>query len=462
MTFKTNLSIIDKQMAKLFGTNGIRGIFGENFTLDFVSEITLSLANYFKKGPILIGYDGRDSSILISKVVCSSLNSAGLDCAIAGLVPTPCLQFATKKLDYNGGIMITASHNPPKYNGIKPTAKDGVEISRTDELKVEEIYFKKKWKINQMKFGKTQKEEKSIQTYLNGIKEHIDIKKIKARKFRIVMDLGNGAQAITAPRLCRELGCEVITINEKIDGSFPGRGAEPTPENLQDLSKKVVKNHADLGIALDGDGDRSIFCDNNGKILTGDRSALLLSKFILKKNPNSKLITTINSTSGIEDIAEKTNSKVIRTKVGSVEVSRKMVITKAIIGFEENGGFMYGKHNQVRDGAMTLALALDLLSHSNKNMSEEMELLPSSITTKSKIECSKQEARKIIQTLMKENQKKDTTDGIKIIFDKSNWVMVRPSGTEPIIRIYAESDSLEKLNDLFAKYMSKIKSILGR
>ena len=462
MTFKTNLSIVDKQMAKLFGTNGIRGIFGENFTLDFVSEITLSLANYFKKGPILIGYDGRNSSIIISKIVCSSLNSAGLDCAIAGLVPTPCLQFATKKLGYNGGIMITASHNPPQYNGIKPTAKDGVEISRKDELKVEEIYFKKKRKINPTKFGKTQKEEKSVQTYLNGIKEHIDIKKIKARKFRIVIDLGNGAQAITAPRLCRDLGCEVITINEKIDGSFPGRGAEPTPENLQDLSKKVVKNHADLGIAFDGDGDRSIFCDNNGKILTGDRSALLLSKFILKKNPNSKLITTINSTSGIEDIAEKTNSKVIRTKVGSVEVSRKMVITNAIIGFEENGGFMYGKHNQVRDGAMTLALALDLLAHSNKNMSEEIELLPSSITTKSKIECSKQETRKIIQALMKENQKKDTTDGIKIIFDKSNWVMVRPSGTEPIIRIYAESDSPEKLNDLFAKYMSKIKSILGR
>ncbi|TLX70389.1 MAG: phosphoglucosamine mutase, partial [Thaumarchaeota archaeon] len=262
--------------------------------------------------------------------------------------------------------------------------------------------------------------------------------------------------------LCRDLGCEVITINEKIDGSFPGRGAEPTPENLQDLSKKVVKNHADLGIAFDGDGDRSIFCDNKGKILTGDRSALLLSKFILNKNPKSKLITTINSTSVIEDIAEKTNSQVLRTKVGSVEVSREMVSTKAIIGFEENGGFMYGKHNQVRDGAMTLALALDLLAHSNKNMSEEMELLPSSITTKSKIECSKQEARKIIQALMKENQKKDTTDGIKIIFDKSNWVMVRPSGTEPIIRIYAESDSPEKLNDLFAKYMSKIKSILGR
>ena len=462
MTFKTNLSIVDDKMAKLFGTNGIRGIFGESFTLDFVSEIILSLANFFKKGPILIGYDGRDSSIIISKIICSSLNSAGLDCAIAGLVPTPCLQFATKKLGYNGGIMITASHNPPQYNGIKPTAKDGVEISRKDELKVEAIFFKKKWKMNPNNFGKTRREEKSIRTYLDGIKAQVDTKKIKSKKFRIVMDLGNGVQAMTAPKLCRELGCEVITINEKIDGSFPGRGSEPTPENLQVLSNKVIKTKADLGIAFDGDGDRSIFCDNNGKILTGDRSALLLSKFILNKNPKSKLITTINSTSGIEDIARKTNSRVIRTKVGSVEVSREMVTTKAIIGFEENGGFMYGKHNQVRDGAMTMALVLDLLAHSNKNISEELELLPLSFTTKGKIECSKQEVRKIIQTLMKENQKKDTTDGIKIIFDKSNWVMIRPSGTEPIVRIYAESDSIEKLHDLFAKYMSKIKSILGR
>ena len=462
MTFKTNLSIVDDKMAKLFGTNGIRGIFGESFTLDFASEITLSLANFFKKGPILVGYDGRNSSVIISKIICSSLNSAGLDCSIAGLVPTPCLQFATKKLGYNGGIMITASHNPPQYNGIKPTAKDGVEISRKDELIVEAIFFKKKWKINPKNFGKTQREEKAIRTYLDGIKSHVDTKKIKSKKFRIVMDLGNGAQAITAPKLCRELGCEVITINEEINGLFPGRGSEPTPENLMALSNTVIKTKADLGIAFDGDGDRSIFCDNNGKILTGDRSALLISKFILNKNPKSKLITTINSTSGIEDIARKTNSQVIRTKVGSVEVSRKMVSVKAIIGFEENGGFMYGKHNQVRDGAMTLALALDLLAHSDKNMTEELELLPSSFTTKGKIECSKQEARKIILTLMKENQKNDTTDGIKIIFDNSNWVMIRPSGTEPIMRIYAESDSLENLHDLFTKYMSKIKSILGR
>ena len=130
-------------MTKLFGTNGIRGVFGETLTMHFISEITLSLAAFFKKGPILVGYDGRDSSLVISKIVCSSLSSVGFDCGIAGLVPTPCLQFATKSLGYKGGIMITASHNPPQYNGIKPTAQDGVEISRKDELKVEELFFKK-------------------------------------------------------------------------------------------------------------------------------------------------------------------------------------------------------------------------------------------------------------------------------------------------------------------------------
>jgi phosphomannomutase/phosphoglucomutase len=288
MPFKTNLSIVDRlgKMAKLFGTNGIRGVFGDTFTLDFVSEITLSLAAFFKKGPILVGYDGRDSSTIISKIVCSSLNAVGIDCGIAGLVPTPCLQFATKNLDYKGGIMITASHNPPEYNGIKPTAQDGVEISRKDELKVEEFFFKKNWKITPHKLGMTLKEERTIGTYLDGIQSQIDIQKIKSRKFKIVLDLGNGAQAVTAPRLCKDLGCDVITINEKIDGSFPGRGSEPTPENLHELSKQVIVSKADFGVAFDGDGDRSIFCDNEGKIVTGDRSALLLSKFILEKIQN--------------------------------------------------------------------------------------------------------------------------------------------------------------------------------
>jgi phosphomannomutase/phosphoglucomutase len=284
--------------------------------------------------------------------------------------------------------------------------------------------------------------------------------KIKSKKFKVVLDLGNGAQAVSAPILCKEFGCKIFQINEKIDGRFPGRGSEPTPDNLQKLSKTVRQNKADLGIAFDGDGDRSIFCDNRGEILSGDKSALLLTNFILKKSPKSKVVTCLNSSSVIEAIASKTKSKVIRTKVGSVEVSRRMVPEKALVGFEENGGFMYGKHNQVRDGCMALALMLDLLAHSDKSLTEELNSIPKSFTTKDKVLCTKQQANKVITQLKKEHKNHDTTDGIKIIIDEKNWVMIRPSGTEPIARIYAESDSQQRLDGLMSKYLKKVKAIL--
>jgi len=449
-------------MAKFFGTNGIRGVFKKDFTLEFVNDMTLAIGTYFKKGPILVGYDGRDSSPLIAKTVCSALNSCGIDCKNAGLVPTPCLEYAVKKLQYNGGIMITASHNPPQYNGIKPAANDGVEVSREDELIIEQIFLEKNWIKNPKQWGTTLNEVNAIETYIQGISSQIDFEKIKSKKFKVVLDLGNGAQAVAAPIFCKRIGCEVILINEKIDGSFPGRGSEPTPQNLQELSNSVKKHNADLGIAFDGDGDRSIFCDDKGEILTGDKSALVLTKHILNKNPNSLVVTCLNSGSAIEQIANQFDSKVIRTKVGSVEVSRKMVPTKALIGFEENGGFMFGPHNQVRDGCMTLGLMLDLLSSSNESLSKKINHLPASFTTKDKIPCSIENAQKLIQGLKEEFPDSDTTDGIKISHNSKNWVMIRPSGTEPIVRIYGEAETPEKLEEHMSQFLKKAKFLISR
>ena len=449
-------------MAKFFGTNGIRGVFPDDFNLEFIHDMTLSIGTYFEKGPILIGYDGRDSSPLICKIITSTLNSIGINCNIAGLVPTPCLEYAVKSLGYSGGIMITASHNPPQYNGIKPAGKDGVEISREDELLIEDIYLKKNWLSNPEKWGTTEEETRSIETYLNGIKSHVNSKLIESKSFKVVLDLGNGAQAVSAPDFCKKVNCETILVNETIDGKFPGRGSEPTPQNLSVLSKTVIENQADFGIAFDGDGDRSIFCDNLGNILSGDRSALILIQHILSKNPNSLVVTCLNSGTNTEVLTEKYNSKVIRTKVGSVEVSRKMLSTNALIGFEENGGFMFGKHNQVRDGCMSLALMLDLLAITDNTLSDQISKLPQSFTTKDKIQCSSQNAKQIISSLKTEFPESDLSDGIKIIIDSKNWVMIRPSGTEPIIRIYAESESQEKLEALMIEFLQKVKSIISR
>ncbi|MBT7920281.1 MAG: phosphoglucosamine mutase, partial [Nitrosopumilus sp.] len=352
--------------------------------------------------------------------------------------------------------------NPPQYNGIKPAGKDGVEISREDELVIEDIYFKKSWITNPEKWGVTGEETRAIDTYLKGILSQIDSKLIESKSFKVVLDLGNGAQAVTAPDFCKMINCEAILVNETIDGMFPGRGSEPTPQNLSVLSKTVLENKANLGIAFDGDGDRSIFCDNLGNILTGDKSALVLIQHILNKNPNSLVVTCLNSGLNTEVLAEKYNSKVIRTKVGSVEVSRKMLSTDALIGFEENGGFMFGTHNQVRDGCMSLALMLDLLANIDNSLSDEISKLPSSFTTKDKMKCSSDDVDKIISSLKEEFPESDISDGIKIIIDSKNWVMIRPSGTEPIIRIYAESENQEKLDALMIEFLQKAKSIISR
>jgi len=447
-------------MKKLFGTNGVRGVFSEDFTLEFVNDLVMSLAAYFKQGKILVGYDGRHSSPIVAKVVSSALNYSGLDCYMAGLVPTPCLEYATKKLGYDGGLMITASHNPPQYNGIKPVASDGVEISREDERKIEQIFDEKNW-IKASTFGKSFEETNVISTYIDGIISLIDIDSIKAKKFKVCLDLGNGAQAVTAKKLCENLGCDVHAINEEINGDFPGRGSEPTPQNLDELSKLVVDTNSNFGIAFDGDGDRSIFCDETGKILTGDSSALLLCDYLLQQYPNSQVVTCLNSGNIIENIVEKTNSRVVRTKVGSVEVSRRMVNDDALVGYEENGGFMFGNHNHVRDGAMTLALMLDLLSKSQSHLSQNIENLPPSFTTKTKIECSLEKSKIVISELLKEFPDSNTSDGIKIQVDKDNWVMIRPSGTEPIIRIYGESNSQQNLDSLISNFVEKTKSILA-
>lgn len=447
-------------MGKLFGTNGVRGVFGKDFTLEVVHDLTLAIAKHLARGPILVGYDGRDTSKIVAKAACSALNYSGLDCCDAGLVPTPCLEYCVQQLGYAGGMMITASHNPPEYNGIKPVAPDGVEISREDE-DVIEGYYRNKERVRAARWGSTTPEPRAVETYVAGVLSRVNAEAIARRNYTVVLDIGNGAQAVSAPPLCQRLNCNVILLNDTIDGRFPGRGSEPTPDNLSGLSDAVLRNKADMGIAFDGDGDRSIICDEKGSILTGDRSALALVRYLLKENPGSTVVTCLNSGHAIEGLAESYGSRVVRTRVGSVEVSRRMVSSGALVGFEENGGFMYGRHNQVRDGLMTLALALSVLASSGNTMSENISSLPASFTTKDKIRCTPAQASQVIEALYRASPDSDTTDGIKISLGPSKWVMIRPSGTEPIIRIYAEAPSAHALNALISEYVDRAKRIMG-
>jgi phosphomannomutase / phosphoglucomutase len=446
---------------RLFGTNGVRGVYGQELTQDKVIDLCYALGTYFGDGPIVVGNDGRKSSQALSKLVRSVLNSAGLDTAYAGLIPTPCLQYAAKRLGYKGGIMITASHNPAQYNGIKPIARDGVEIPRDDELAVEDLYYTKKFaKIDGIRQDFV--DDKVVTSYIDTALSLVNSDRIRARKFTIAMDIGNGAQAKVAPIIASELHCKVIVINGQIDGDFPGRGPEPMPENLCVLSEIVRSSKADLGVAFDGDGDRSIFCDNTGVVYMGDKTgALLVKHLIASRHRRAEVVCPINTSIILSKVVEDAGSNVVHTKVGSVEVSREMVKRKCMLGLEENGGFMYGALNEVRDGAMATALMLDLLSSGKESFSQYIAQLPQTFQYKTKFACSSRDVvDRAIQACIEHGspRKVETLDGVKVWLDEETWIMVRASGTEPLIRMYGESTDNALLDSKVEEYRRLIKS----
>ena len=346
----------------------------------------------------MVGNDVRNSSPALVESVVSGLLSAGNNTNSAGLAPTPAHQFGVRTLGYGGGIIVTASHNPAQYNGIKLVGPDGVEVKRGDEAAVESIYLEKRAnRPDWQSVGRAGKETRVVENYISGIMSQVNVSKISDRKFTVVLDIGNGAQAVTAPYLCERLGCKVITINGQPDGGFPGRGPEPTPSVLKDMCEAVKSYHADFGVAYDGDGDRSLFCDENGEIYWGDRTGSMLADYLLEKHKGGPVVTTVSTSSLVGLVAANHNAKVIWTTVGSVDVSRAMIDNNAPLGLEENGGFFYGPHIPVRDGAMTTALVLETLAARKISFHESISRLKVFYQKKSKFECPKDKRQNVMK-----------------------------------------------------------------
>ena len=450
---------------KLFGTNGIRGLVNEELTTEIVISVGSAIGTFFKGGKLIVGHDARTSGPMFSGAIISGLTAAGCDVFFAGLAPTPSLQYATKNHKMNGGVIITASHNPPEYNGIKVIWKDGIEISNKQEKEIENIYFNNnqilaKWN----KLGLKHELKGINREYIEAIKKHVNQQLIFNKKFHIIVDAGNSVGGLTTPYLLRELGCTVTTINANIDGEFPGRLPEPTPDSLKKLAATVKAIDADLGVAFDGDADRSIFVDEKGEIHSGDKTFSLIIKHFLIKNSNQKIVTPISSSTLIKDIVNKYKGKLIWTKVGSVTVSQTMKRENANLGGEENGGVFYGPHQAVRDGAMTTAKILEIMAISNKKLSSLIEEQPKYFIEKGKVSCKEDEKEKVMNVFLKEVKTENITiiDGVKIWFEDKSAILVRPSGTEPKIRLYAEAKNKEKAKNLIQKYSLILKEILTK
>jgi phosphomannomutase / phosphoglucomutase len=449
---------------KLFGTNGIRGLVNEELTPEMAVKVGLAIGTFFKKGTIIIGYDARTSGPMLAKAVISGLTATGCNVLLVGMAPTPTIQYTVKQHKPAGGVIITASHNPPEYNGIKVLWKDGVEISQEQETEIENIYFQNKAKLAQWnELGELQDLPGVIDEYIKAVQTHVDVPSIRKRNYHIVVDPANSVGALANPKMLREMGCRVTTINANIDGTFPGRLPEPRPENLKDLALTVKAVNADLGVAFDGDADRAIFVDEKGQIHMGDQTFALVEKYYLKEHPNEQIVTPVSSSTLIKDIADAHKGKIVWTKVGSVTVAQTMKQLRAKLGGEENGGIFYGPHQPVRDGAMSTALILQIMAKTGKKLSTLIEELPTYFLEKGKIDCEEKLKEKVLKELLKElaGSNVNTIDGAKIWLGENGSILIRPSGTEPIYRLYAEAKTAQKAKKLVTVYTQKLKKIIS-
>ncbi len=453
---------------RLFGTDGVRGVLMERLTPELAQQLGRAIGAYFGKGArILVGRDVRAGGYMLKSAVISGLLAEGVKVYDADLIPTPGLQFNVKTGPYDGGVMITASHNPPEYNGIKVIGADGIEIPHEDEEVIEEYFFKghaSKLPWRSYTYDPIIKHE-AIENYIKGILDQVDVDLIKGAGFRVVIDCANSVGALVTPRLLSRLGVKYVSVNCNLDPLFPGRPPEPSPDTLKVAAAVLRETKADLLVGHDGDADRAIVGDDRGRILWGDRDGTLLSAFaaeVWSELPR-RVYTGVSSSILVEDFLRPRGIEVVWTPVGSVTISRMIVKDGgAISGFEENGGYMHTPHQIVRDGPMKTALLLFMLATLKKRMSELVDELPTYYPIKEKLPATREQAQCAVEKVKEHfaNFRQVTIDGVKVL-GEGFWVLVRPSGTEPVVRIMLEARDPEEAERLLNEVKSIISPCLG-
>lgn len=435
--------------------SGVRGIVPESLTPDICLDFAKAFGSYLNSGSVVIGTDTRTSSEFIKGIILQGLLSCGCKIIDLGIATTPTVGVAVRHLKVDGGIIVTASHNPEPWNGIKFIKDDGIFLNTLQAKKLLDIYYSKKFLVQSG--GSAITYNKANHDHIEKILESINVALIKKSKFKVAIDCVNGAGSVITPLLLKKLGCQIIAINSYPKAPFP-RGAEPTPENLKELSKVVKTEHADIGFAQDPDADRLAIITEDGEAISEEYTVVLCTKHILSKTASSRKLVVVNlsTTSAIDDVAKQFKAIVMRTKIGEVYVAEEVKKEKANIGGEGNGGVIFPKVGFNRDSLSAIAIILELLAKEKKKLSEILSKMPKYFLVKKKIECTSSDYATDFLEKSKErfkNETLDLTEGLKVL-RKDGWIHLRPSNTEPIIRIFAEAKSQQIAEEFIKEVLS--------
>lgn len=436
--------------------SGVRGIVGDTLTPPLLIRFAQSFGTYANGGTVVVGRDTRVSGEMVKCAVFSGLISTGSQVIDCGVCPVPSLQVMVRRLNADGGIMITASHNPIEWNALKFFQPDGTYLNSQQAEELLDIYhqgefIRAAWKG----YLPVRIEENVFQHHLDIIKDFVDVDVIRAKKFRVAIDCCNGAGSIVTSQLLKELGCDVVAINDIPNGIFP-HNPEPIPENLTELCKLVKEKKVDIGFAQDADADRLAIINETGEPLGEEYTLALVTQAVIKRKPGT-VVANLSTTRALDDVAKMYNAQIVRSKVGEINVVETMKKVGAVVGGEGNGGVIIPEINYGRDSFGGIAIVLQHLAESGQTISGLVKTIPQYIMIKTKISCPSDKMFSILRKIAElyKNENLNLEDGVKINFPDS-WLHIRASNTEPIIRIIAESKTKQQAESLCDKIKQQI------
>jgi len=441
--------------------SGIRGLVGNGLDPEVIIKYTNAYADFIGSGKVVVGRDARISGEMVNQIVTGTLLAKGLDVIDIGICPTPTVQYTVKTLNAQGGIAISASHNPNEWNALKLLNGTGQFMS-PDEHNIMKTFLDhkpvyRKWN----ELGTRTVYEEGLTKHIHDVLNLpiIDIERIKNKKFKVLADCVNGAGAYCIPDLLKQFGCEVTEMNCEKTGVFP-RLPEPLPENLVETMRAVKQHNADFAVVVDPDVDRLVLITDKGEPFGEENTITLAADFVLNKSIGN-VVVNLSTTRGVEDVAKLYNSKVFRSPVGEANVVLKMKEVNAVIGGEGSGGVIYPELHYGRDALVGIAFVLQYLAESNQKLSEVKNRLPKYFITKRKIELKNVLPDVVIDRLIKKyyNEKINIEDGLRIDFE-DHWVHFRKSNTEPVVRIIIESKSHEYSDSLSTRYYNEINDLM--
>ncbi len=451
-------------MTKIFGTSGIRGRVDTLITPKLAVEVGQALVSYLNAKKIIIGRDTRTTSPLLENALITGITSCGATALQQGVIPTPVLAYLTKLTDSDAGIMITASHNPPEYNGFKLFNPDTTAFNQTQENQIEQLINKKEFQHSTWRNIGTTTHVDETYRYLEMITSNLNLKK----RWKIVLDVGNGATHKLAPFIFKKLKCDNVVLNAQPDGHFSGRGAEPNKESLSPLSHLVKKIGADVGIAFDGDGDRMIVVDEKGQVTPPDQIFSSYATNVIRREKHKVIVTHVEASMCVEKLIEAEGGKVIRTKVGDVSITEAIREYDAVFGGEPCGAWVHPDFHYCPDGILSSILLLKALEETNQSMSQFVSTAPEFPLKRRNIPCPNNLKLKVLkeasETLPKsfDDVKKQTkVDGLRLDLTKG-WLLLRPSGTESYVRLTVEGETVKEVEDIMIKVTEYVENLVKR